>query len=46
MGWEEHLFALFDDLEQQAEALYEPSVTSSSRTAAARSTTTCRWPAG
>jgi hypothetical protein len=22
MGWEEHLFALFDDLEQQAEALY------------------------
>lgn len=23
MGWEEHLFALFDDLEQQAEALYD-----------------------
>ena len=23
MGWEEHLFALFDDLEQQAEALFD-----------------------
>ena len=23
MGWEEHLFDLFDDLEQQAEALYD-----------------------
>ena len=23
MGWEEHLFSLFDDLEQQAEALYD-----------------------
>ena len=42
MAWEEELFALFDDLEQQAESLYDPSGRRSSPTAAARRTTRSR----
>ena len=47
MTWEEELFALLDDLEQQAEALYDAERRRSSwPTAVGRSTTRSRSPAG
>ena len=46
MAWEDELFALLDDLERQAEALYDAERGPSWPTAAGRSTSRSPSPAG